>query len=369
MKKLYIAFSLIIIVASVTIVAIASYSPFRFYPTHEIVRQVYCVSCHAGEFEDLKMGRHIRLMSSEQNRTLYDYIDLYGNSNVALAATDLMGSCYTCHVAYQNFNLFGLTDPYVYPAGNIAVNTIGNMAVSQTVYNAQYGSIVSWPWPYGNRIEEYDTGNVAITTELNVLSVQPANAAIDSTIKVVLANYSGQQNGSTACDCSHTLNQGDTQVITVSNIKNDYFSIILLLDGAWNSTTLNLTVSGTDKGAESFIISVSNPPVIYEAPIQISGTNYFKTNGTYRAVRLDAIWYAWRNVSVNGNITSADTIRTSSPGGWTNASSCSAPDGMCHIIQNVTYMGMNDGMDPERSFYPHNMEFVTSKQCKVCHLS
>jgi len=371
MKKRYIALSIIIIVASITAIAIAS-STSRFYPTHEIVRQVFCVSCHAEEFQDLQMGRHIRLMSSEQNKTLNDYIDLYGNSNTALAATNLMGACYTCHVAYQNFNLFGLTDPYVYAAGNTAINTVGNMAVSQTIYNAQYGSIISWPWPYGGRIEEYNTGNVAITTELNVMSVQPANVAIDSTIKVVLANYSGQQNGSTVCDCANVLHQGDTQVVTVGNIKNDYFSIILLLDGAWNSTTLNLTVSGTDKGTESFIINVNNPPVIYEAPVQISGANYFRTNGTYRAVRLDAVWYAWRNVPINGNMTSADIIQTSSlssPNGWTNASTCSAPDGMCHINQKATFIGMNDGIDPERSFYPHNMEFVTSKQCKVCHLS
>lgn len=369
MKKRYIALYIIIIAASITIVAIATAPAYRFYPTHEIVRQVFCISCHAQEFEDLKMGKHIRLMTTEQNKTLNDYIDLYGNSNTALAATNLMGVCYTCHVAYQNFNLFGLTDPYVYSAGNVAINTVGNMTVLQTLYNAQYGSIVSWPFPYGNNIEEYNTGNVAITAELNVVSAQPANAAIDSTIKVVLANYSGQQNGSTVCDCTHVLNQGDTQVVTVSNIKNDYFSIMLILDGTWNSATLNLTVSGTDKGTESFIINVNNPPVIYEAPVQISGTNYFKTNGSYRTVRLDTIWYAWRNVPINGNIASADIIQTSSLGGWTTANSCSAPDGMCHINQKVTDMGMNDGIDPERSFYPHNMEFVTSKQCKACHLS
>lgn len=371
MKKLYIAFSIIIIVVSIAAIAIAS-STSRFYPTHEIVRQVFCISCHAQEFEDLKMGRHIRLMSTEQNKTLNDYIDLYGSSNVALAATNLMGACYTCHVAYENFNLFALTDPYVYSVGNVAVSTVGNMTVPQTIYNAQYGSIVDWPFPYGGNIEEFNTGNVAITTELNVMSVQPANAAIDSTIKVILANYSGQQNGSTACDCAGTLHQGDTQVVTVSNIKNDYFSIMLILDGAWNTTTLNLTVSGTDKGTESFIIDISSPPVIYEAPVQISGTNYFKTNGSYKTVRLDAVWYAWRDVPINGNIASADIIQTSSsssPSGWTNASSCSASDGMCHINQKVTDIGMNDGMDPERSFYPHSMEFVTSKQCKTCHLS
>lgn len=242
------------------------------------------------------------------------------------------------------------------------------MAVSDTIYDAQYGSIISWPQAGNTAIDYYGTGNVAITAELEVLSVQPANAAIDNTIKIILSNYSGQQNGSTSCDCNETLYQGETHVITVENIQNDYFSIVLLLDGLWNSSILNLRVNGTDKGTESFIINVNNPPVIYEAPKQISGINYFKTNGTYRAVRLDTIWYAWRNLSVNGNITTSDTVQTSSPSGWTNASTCSAPDGMCHITQKATYIGMSDGINPEKSFYPHKMEFVTSKQCKVCHL-
>lgn len=368
-KKRYIIVSFIIIAVLVTI--IASSTPFRFYPTHKIVKQVFCISCHAEELEDLKIGRHIRFMDNDQNKTMYDYINLYVNASDP-AYKALIGPCYTCHVAYDNFNLFGLTDPYVYSVGNRAY-TIGNIAVSENVYDAQYGSVISWPWPYGNRTVEYygagnGAGNITITTELEVLSVDPANVSIDSTIKIVLSNYSGQQNGSATCDCVATLNQGDTQVVTVSNIQNDYFSIILLLDGMWNDASLNLRVNGTDKSTESFIINVDNPPIIYEVPKQTSGINYFKTNGTYRVVRLDVVWYAWRNVSVNGNITTSDTIQTSSPNGRINASTCSTPDGMCHIIQKATYIGMNDGVNPEKSFYPHRMEFVTSKQCKVCHL-
>lgn len=364
-KKRYIV--LFFIIMTVLVAIIASSTPFRFYPTHKIVKQVFCISCHEEELEDLKIGRHIRLMDTEQNKTFYDYINLYVNmSDPAYKA--LIGSCYTCHVAYDSFNLFGLTDPYVYSVGNRAY-TIGNIAVSETIYDAQYGTIISWPLPYGNRaVEYYGANNVAITAELEVLSVTPSNSTIDSTIKIVLSNYSGQQNGSIVCDCAQTLYQGETHVITVNNIQNDYFNIVLLLDGIWNSATLNLRVIGTDKGTESFIINVNNPPIVYEAPKQISGINYFKTNGTYRAVRLDAVWYAWRNLSVNGNITTSDTIQTSSPNGWTNASTCSAPDGMCHIVQKATSIGMNDGVNPDNSFYPHKMEFVTSKQCKVCHL-
>lgn len=364
-KKRYIIAFCIAIIVLVTI--IASSAPFRFYPTHKIVKQVFCISCHAEEFEDLKIGKHIRPMSNAQSKTFYDYIDIYSNANDTNAKT-LMTPCYTCHVAYGNYNMFGLTDPYVYSVGNRAY-TIGNIAVSETVYDAQYGTIISWPWPIGNRTSEYsNTSNATITVELEVLSIEPANASIISEIKIMLSNYSGQQNGSVSCDCITTLYQGDTQVMIVENIKDDYFNIILILDGVWNSSSLNLTVRGIDKGDQSFIINVNNPPVIYEMPKQELGINYFKTNGTYRSVRLDTIWYAWRNLSVNGNITTSDIIQTSSPIGWINASTCSAPDGMCHISQKVTYIGMNDGVNPDRSFYPHQMEFTTSKQCKVCHL-
>ncbi len=352
MMKPYIMISFVILLLVIS--AIASSLPFRFEPTHRIVKQVFCMSCHAEEFEDLKLGTHIKMMSSVQNRALYDYVELYGN--VSETYKTLVGACYSCHVAYENFNKFGLTDPFVFNGPN-------------GIINAQYGKIVSWPWPIGNHAVEYfSSGNVAISAELEVLSVYPANVAVGSTLKIMLSNYSGQQPVNPTCDCYQTLYQGDTQVVTVNNMTADYFNILLLMDGAWNNATVNLRVYGTDKGNESFIITANNSPFLYNIPTDISGISYFKTNDTYKAVRLDAIWNVWKGYSVNGNIASSEIIETNTTNGWTSSYTCSAPDVMCHINQKVTSVGLSDGMNPEKSFYLHEMEAVTSKQCKICHL-
>lgn len=337
------------------ITVIVSSLPFRFEPTHRIVKQVFCISCHAEEFEDMKLGTHIKMMSPLQNRAVYDYVELYGN--VSDQYKTLVGACYSCHLAYENFNEFGLTDPYVFNGQNGTIN-------------AQYGNMISWPWPIGNHTVEYfSSENVAISAELTLLSVEPANATIDSTLKIMLSNYSGQQPINPTCDCNHIISQGDTEVVTVSNITNDYFSIFLLMSGAWSNATVNLRVYGTDKGNESFIIAVNNSPSLYNIPTDISGVSFFKTSGPYKAARLDAIWTVWKNYSVNGNIASSEIIETNTTNGtWISSYTCSAPDTMCHINQNVTSIGLSDGMNPEKSFYVHWMEAVTSKQCKICHL-
>lgn len=354
-----------IIMTILSVIIIASSSPFRFYPTHKIVKEVNCISCHAEEFEDLKIGIHLRQMDRTQEKVLYDYLDIYGN--ISDSASDaIVGPCYSCHVTYGNFKRFGLTDPYLYQVGNYAY-TIGNIAVSDTIIDAQYGTIIEWP--RNNRaIEYFGTGNVAVTVELEVLNVVPSNATINSDLKIVFSNYSGQQVGSTVCDCAQTLTQGDIHVVTVENATNDYFNILLILGGTWNSATLMLNISGTDQGTQSFIIDASSPSMVYSIPRDLIGINYFKTNGTYRAVRLDVVWSVWKNYSVNGNITSSDVISTNSTNGWIERNTCSAQDAMCHINQKATYMGLIDGMGKVGSLYNHEAESVTSKSCKICHL-
>lgn len=354
------------IITILSAVVIASSLPFRFYPTHRIAKEVNCISCHAEELKDLGTGRHIKQMNYAQSRFLHDYLSIYGNESDPVKS--LAGPCYSCHVTYGNFKKFGMTDPYIYAVGNYAY-TIGNIAVSETITDAQYGTIVNWPQSVGNRaIEYFDIGNVAVTAELEVLDITPVNATVGSDLKIVFSNYSGQQEGSTVCDCAQTLSIGEIHVVTVENAKNDYFNILLILDGTWNSTTLRLNVSGTDKTVESFVINTNNPSMVYSIPRDITGITYFKTNGTYRAVRLDTVWSVWRNYSVNGNITSSDNIMTNSTNGWIKKNTCSAWDAMCHINQKATYMGLSDGMGKIGSLYTHAMEIVTSKQCKLCHL-
>lgn len=353
-KKWYatlISFLFILLVSSI----IASSGIGRFQPTHMIVKQVFCISCHPDEENDLERGRHVNSMNDTQNRFLTDYLDQYGNQSEPIKS--VVGPCYTCHVTYQNYQLFGLTDPYVFNDSNGGLSS-------------QYGSIIYWPidnlsipgWIF-------DNSNTTITTELEILSIEPVNFSVDSTVKIIMANYSGQQTGNISYDNVQVLNQGDTMVVRVENISQDYFKVIVILDGLWNSTTVNLRINGTDKSTESFFFTANIHPFVYEAPFSSNnGAYYFKTNGTYKIIRLDYVWSEWKNYSL-GNITTSEIIQTNNTGGWINASTCSAPDGMCHINQRTTYMGMNDGVNPDRSFFPHRMRATTSLQCKLCHLN
>jgi len=346
---------IILIVALLSIVAVVSSTPFRLYPTHLIVKQVNCFSCHADEFNDLKEGRHVIRGNATHSRSLYDYVDIYGN--VSETHKSLQGPCYSCHITYDNFNLFGLTDPYTFGDPNESVN-------------AQYGYVISWP--SGNKsVEYFDTDNTTIYIELELLDISPLNFSVDSTIKVIFSNYSGQQTGTTIYDSSKTLHKGDIQNITINNVLHDYFSIVLLLDGIWNNTLINITVNGTDKSTESFSIISSTWPAIYSIPKDVSDKSYFKTDGTYKATRLDYMWYEWRSYSWNSTtstITSSEDIQTNSTSGWITKNTCLSADVMCHIVQKATYIGLSDGLNPDGSFYPHEMEYVTSKQCKLCHL-
>ncbi len=364
-EKQYVMMIIIMIILSVII--IVSSSPFRFYPTHKIVKEVNCISCHSEEFIDLKIGTHLRQMDTTQKKVLYDYVSLYGNISEP-AYRSIVGPCYSCHVTYGNFEKFGLTDPYLYQVGNYAY-TIGNIAVSDSIIDAQYGTIIEWPDNIGNRaIDYFGVSNVAIGVELELFSVWPSNSAVNSEIKIILSNYSGQQVGSAVCNCTAILSPGDMQVINVNNLANDYFSIVVLLDGVWNNATLRLNVSGTDKGTQSFIINAKNSSTIYYIPKDFLGINYLKTNGSYRAVRLDVVWNVWKNYSVNGKITSSDTIWFNSTSGWISSNTCSSPHAMCHINQEATHIGLTDGMGKIGSLYTHRTESVTSKSCKICHL-
>lgn len=358
-KKRYIVFVIFLIFMISTALSIQ----FRPSPTHNIVKQVNCFSCHESEMKDLENGKHIRLMNTTQNRFLYDYLDIYGNESRPI--TSLEGPCYSCHITYENFDRFGLTDPYAYNTSSYSITT-SNMTNYITFQDAQYGYVI--PWAIGNtNVEYFGTANVAIYAELEVLDVYPSNSSIETTMKVILANYSGQQSGNIVCNCENVLEEGDIQVVSITNIYEDYFKIIIILQGTWNNALLNLRVSGTDKGSESFIFSANMSPFVYELPYNSSGTYYFKTGGIYKAVRLDYVWEEWKNYAI-GNIATSEIIQANTTNGQINASSCSSPDAMCHILQKTTSIGLSDGINPDKSFYTHKMEFTTTKQCALCHL-
>jgi len=258
-----------------------------------------------------------------------------------------------------------LTDSYAYSIGNKTYQ-INNLTKQLDTVDAQYGDIMEWSWGknYSSMILD-NTSDANVSVELDVLSIEPANFSVDSTIKVIMANYSGQQYNTTF-DSTQTLYKGETQVVNVSNIYQDYFKVILILDGFWNNTLVNVRVSGTDKGTKSFFVIANTHPFVYELPLNAAGVYYFKTNGTYKVVRLDYVWAEWKNYITN-NITTSEIIETNNTNGWINASTCSSPDAMCHINEKTTYMGLNNFLSPDKILYSHTMDSVTSLQCKICH--
>jgi len=121
-----------------------------------------------------------------------------------------------------------------------------------------------------------DNKDTSITVELDILSIEPKDSSLNSTIKILFNNNSGQHVENITCNCSETLYRGETQVVVVDNIIYDRFSILLIMDGKWNKVITRLRVNGTDKDTESFTITTNHSPVLYDIPKDVSKRYYFK---------------------------------------------------------------------------------------------
>ena len=121
-----------------------------------------------------------------------------------------------------------------------------------------------------------DNKDTSITVELDILSIEPKDSSLNSTIKILFNNNSGQHVENITCNCSETLYRGETQVVVVDNIIYDNFSILLTMDGKWNKVITRLRVNGTDKDTESFTITTNHSPVLYDIPKDVSKRYYFK---------------------------------------------------------------------------------------------
>lgn len=123
--------------------------------------------------------------------------------------------------------------------------------------------------------------NTSITVELDILSIEPKDSSLNSTIKILFSNNSGpsgQKVEDITCNCSETLYQGETQVVVIDNIIHGNFNILLAMDGKWDRAIVNLRVNGTDKDKESFTIVTNHSPISYDIPKDVSKKYYFKIN-------------------------------------------------------------------------------------------
>ena len=122
--------------------------------------------------------------------------------------------------------------------------------------------------------------NTSITIELDVLSIEPKDSSLNSTIKILFNDSSGKQVENIVCNCSETLYRGETQVIVIDNIIYNNFNISLIMDGKWDKVTVNLRLDGTDKHMEPFVIIASHSPALYDIPKDTSEEHYFKMDSS-----------------------------------------------------------------------------------------
>ena len=122
--------------------------------------------------------------------------------------------------------------------------------------------------------------NTSITVELDILSIEPKDSSLNSTIKILFNNNSGQQVENITCNCSETLYQGETQVVVVDGIMYSNFNIVLTMNGNWDRATVNLRVNGTDKDTELFVITANHSRVSYNIPKDVSNRYYFKIDNS-----------------------------------------------------------------------------------------
>lgn len=325
-----------------TIVSLASVG--RFSATHAIVLKSSCIGCHMDALADLNrsdhMGSHAINVGNNQGITI-DYYILMANS------TDVNGVCMSCHNGRRN--MFGAVDPYIYySSGN---NT--------SVING----IVFWNPDWGTDVINGDA-NETIVVNINVQDVVPANTSVIVDATIQLVNFSGVQNSgniSRQCVCNDT-----DMTIIVSGAYADYFKVYIDVMGNWNFSSLNVSVDGypsvTIDSFDGSSTNFYNLPA--DLPLQYSSLTLFHTQGNYTVKRMDKVIEDMQFASVMS--ISTNEIMEDYIGGISGYT-CSSPGAMCHINNKMTYLGQTFGFKTGR-YYAHEMEYATTKTCKICHI-
>lgn len=136
--------------------------------------------------------------------------------------------------------------------------------------------------------------------------------------------------------------------------------------GDWNFSSLNVNVSGYPSviidSFDGSSLNFYNLPA--DLPLQYSYLTMFHTQGNYTVQRMDRVI----DDMVSASVTSISTneIMEDYIGGISGYT-CGSPGAMCHINDKMTYLGQTFGFKNGR-YYAHEMEYATTKTCKVCHI-
>ncbi|MBW6470722.1 MAG: hypothetical protein K0A90_05810 [Methanosarcinaceae archaeon] len=266
--------------------------------------------------------------------------------------------CYSCHLAPSKYDQMSLSDPYIFN------NTIWGG------YDGIYVNKSLWTGEYLMAKQITGTNNNTVSVFVEVDDVFPSNQSVDVMINLMFENFSGQQN-KTTFEKSVNLFEHENTTLTTDPVFGDYFNIMMVLDGTWNSTTVNVTVNGASNSLQPYIITSDNQSIVYTLPIdfpQNYNAPFFHTEQTYLSDRLDYAWYKFRNSTV-GNISALEGIKThTSTGTLVESNTCSSEGTMCHLNQYITYIGQTEGLAAGEIFYSHDMKYTVSSDCKNCHL-
>lgn len=336
----------IVILILVIYVALTVASVGRFSATHAIVRESYCIGCHLQELVDLNdsrhMGSHVINVGNNQDTAIDYYIDIAEEA-------DINGVCLTCH--NNRRNLFGATDPYIYGiAGN---NT--------SVFNG----VVIWDpdWelntPKGGQ-------NETITVTLHVKDIIPENESVFIDASVLLMNISKLQDQSKlSTNFMGSLSKGESATIFIEDIYGDYFRVRLGLSGEWNFSSIDISVDGTDSVINSTDGWVGVDYILpSDLPLEYSFLSLFHTRGNYTVKRLDRVIEETANAAATSiSINEMMKFYPRNDSRYT----CGTPNAMCHINSKMTFLGQTFEFK-NGGYYAHEMEYTTTKTCKVCHI-
>lgn len=346
---------LTIVVIILLFYAIVSFALIgRFGPTHAITMKSSCINCHMDALVDLNDSRHIGRHAVEVGKNQPIVIDNY---IILSNSTDINGLCMSCHnLRYKDF---GFVDPYITNNGGGANGSGVNVST--------INGIVFWnrSWNKSQFVGDQN-GTIMVTigaqeiVPFDIISSVPV--AIDATIQ--LKNFSGLQNSSDlSTNIVQNLYMGESLNLTKQNIYGDYFEVYVRIMGAWNFSSINVTIDDY-----SMVVVNSTNESYYTLPRDLSteylSLTYFHTKSNNTIVRADIVDQDWRNVSVQSITVNSElmTNRIWNTTGYT----CNSPDAKCHINQRMTIMGQKDGIGDGR-YYSHEAPYAIHT-CESCHL-
>lgn len=347
----------LVVFVTAIIIATASSQSYRFTPTHAIIKESHCHTCHSAELQDTYYGDHIPSMPvNYQARFFGDFVGNYYSCYLEENLSDdlfLDSFCQTCHMNTLQFYRFEVSDPYI-------SNFTGNN-------DAIYGTL-----DFLNHTNVTTTNDQVVEMILALKTVNPPNATIDVTATIFMVNFSGHQTNSTSFTNSGKLSRSNNLTMRTSNVNADYFYILLMLENwGWNNSGFEVAINGSsDDGNYLF---PADEPGNYFLPYDMTGDPFFHTEEYYKAISLDIAFSDFKGANVN-NITALEGVnRTDGSGNTTNMNTCYSPGGVCHITQKITSLGSTtgfDGPDGKEGFYMHDMPYTTSSGlCLLCHLN